>query len=194
VLLWINGTFGVGKTHVAHELQRKIPGSIVSDPELPGLGIQRMYPPHLRMDFQETPWWAPTVAELLADLASRHDGHVIVPMTLADPDRHDRVFGTLDAAGVETRHVTLLASRESVRRRVRARFEDPDGWPMEHYDANDDALRAPGFATHLRTDDLSLPDVVMAVGRIAGIPIPYSRTDRAMLPLRRARVTLRHVR
>jgi predicted kinase len=194
VLLWINGTFGVGKTHVAHELQRKIPGSFVSDPELPGIGIQRMYPPHLRGDFQETPWWVPTVAELLADLVSRHEGPVIVPMTLADPDRHDRVFRTLHAAGVETRHVTLLASRESVRRRVRARFENPEGWPMEHYDANDDALRTPRFATHLRTDGVSLPDVVTAVSRILGIPITYTRADRAMLAVRRARVTLRHVR
>lgn len=194
MLLWINGTFGVGKTHVASELQRKVPGSVVSDPEVLGVGIQRMYPRALRVDFQETPWWTPTVAELLADLASRHPGPVIVPMTLADPDRHDAVFATLRAAGVETRHVTLLASRDAVRRRVRARFENPEGWPLQHYDGNDASLRTSRFATQLETDHLSLPEVVTAVGRIAGLPIAYSRADRATLPLRRARITLHHIR
>jgi hypothetical protein len=194
VLLWINGTFGVGKTHVAHELHRKVPGSIVSDPELLGMGIQRMYPPELRVDFQESPWWTTTVAELLTDLALRHPGPVIVPMTLADPDRHDLVFRTLHAAGVETRHVTLLASRDSVRRRVRARFEDPEGWPLQHYDGNDAALRSDRFGIHVHTDDLSLPGVVTEVGRIAGLPVAYSRADRVSLPLRRARTTFRHIR
>lgn len=194
MLLWINGTFGVGKTHVAHELHRQVPGSIVSDPELLGMGIHRMYPPELRGDFQETPWWTPTVAEILADLARRHPAPVIVPMTLADPERHESVFRTLHAAGVETRHVTLLASRDSVRRRVRARFEDPAGWPLQHYDGNDASLRSERFATHVDTDRMSLPEVVVEVGRIAGLPVAYSRADRLALTLRRARITLRHIR
>ncbi|RWZ59284.1 ATP-binding protein [Labedella populi] len=194
MLLWINGTFGVGKTHVAHELHRQVRGSVVSDPELLGIGIQRMYPPELRVDFQETPWWTPTIAELLADLALRHPGPVIVPMTLADPDRHETVFRTLHSAGVETHHVTLLASRDSVRRRVRARFEDPEGWPLQHFDDNDAALRTDRFATHVETDRMSLPEVVEAVGGIAGILVAYSRADRLGLPLRRARITFRHIR
>jgi tRNA A37 N6-isopentenylltransferase MiaA len=33
MLLWLNGPFGGGKTQTAHELQRRLPGSIVCDPE-----------------------------------------------------------------------------------------------------------------------------------------------------------------
>ncbi len=84
MLIWINGPFGVGKTQVAHELKRKCPGSVIADPELLGFGIQRMYPPELRVDFQDTPWWMPTVADILIDVARRHPGDVIVPMTLHD--------------------------------------------------------------------------------------------------------------
>ena len=194
MLIWINGTFGVGKTHVAQELRRKLPGSIVSDPELPGFGIQRMYPSALRSDFQDSPWWAPTVAGILADLTARHPGPVIVPMTLADPERFDRIVGSLRDGGVDVRHAALLASRTTVRRRVRSRFEDPDGWPMQRYDAVDASLRGERFAAHVETDALTLPEVVVAVGRIAGAEPTYSRAERALLPLRRIRVTLGHVR
>ncbi|MGG2461054.1 hypothetical protein ACO0M4_14735 [Streptomyces sp. RGM 3693] len=33
MLLWINGPFGGGKTQTAHELQRRLPGSVLCDPE-----------------------------------------------------------------------------------------------------------------------------------------------------------------
>lgn len=194
MLIWINGTFGVGKTHVAYELRRKIPSSIVSDPELPGFGIQRMYPPTMRSDFQDTPWWAPTVTGVLTDLAARHPGPIVVPMTLADPERFASVVGALRSAGVDVRHVALLASRSTVRRRVRSRFEDPDGWPMQRFDAVDTALRDDLFATHVETDALGLPEVVVAAASAVGIDLSYSTTERRMLPLRRLRVTLGHVR
>ncbi len=194
MLLWINGTFGVGKTHVAHELRRKIAGSVVSDPELLGMGIQRMYPPALRTDFQETPWWAATVAEILIDLDSRHPGLVIVPMTLSDPERRTAVFDALHRAGVETREAILLASRDSIRRRVRARFQDPEGWPLQHYDAVDASLRAVRSGGTIETDRLSLPEVVVEVARLAGVELAYSRRERLTLPARRVRVTVAHVR
>jgi hypothetical protein len=33
MLLWINGPFGGGKTQTAHEIQRRLPGSVICDPE-----------------------------------------------------------------------------------------------------------------------------------------------------------------
>ncbi|MFC7102162.1 hypothetical protein ACFQQB_17915 [Nonomuraea rubra] len=55
MLVWINGTFGVGKTQTAYELHRRLPGSVVCDPEHVGLGLHRMTPPALRSDFQLHP-------------------------------------------------------------------------------------------------------------------------------------------
>lgn len=128
MLIWINGTFGVGKTQAAHELQRRLPGSIVSDPELPGLAIQRMYPPHLRIDFQDTPWWAPVITEVLADLSAKHPGHVIVPMTLAHNERHAQIMDGLRAAGCDIHQVTLLAAGDVVLRRLRSRLDLSRSW------------------------------------------------------------------
>jgi hypothetical protein len=41
MLLWINGPFGGGKTQTAYELRRRVPGSVVRDPEHVGFGLHR---------------------------------------------------------------------------------------------------------------------------------------------------------
>lgn len=68
MLLWINGPFGGGKTQTAHEIQRRLPGSVVCDPEHAGFGLRRMLPPELRGDFQDLASWRQGVVEVL-DLA-----------------------------------------------------------------------------------------------------------------------------
>ena len=55
MLVWINGPFGGGKTQTAYELQRRLPGSVICDPEEVGFGLHRMTPRHLRGDFQDLP-------------------------------------------------------------------------------------------------------------------------------------------
>jgi hypothetical protein len=44
MLLWIDGPFGGGKTATAYELNRRLPGSVVCDPEHAGFGMLRMLP------------------------------------------------------------------------------------------------------------------------------------------------------
>jgi len=39
MLVWINGSFGVGKTATAFELHRRLPGSAVCDPGHVGYGM-----------------------------------------------------------------------------------------------------------------------------------------------------------
>jgi hypothetical protein len=57
VLIWINGPFGGGKTATASELHRRVPGSVICDPEHLGFGLHRMLPPPMRADFQDLPAW-----------------------------------------------------------------------------------------------------------------------------------------
>jgi len=82
MLLWINGPFGGGKTQTAHEIQRRLPGSVICDPEHAGFGLHRMLPPELRGDFQDLVSWRQGVVEVL-DLALRErDGVVSVSVCL----------------------------------------------------------------------------------------------------------------
>jgi hypothetical protein len=55
-------------------LHSRLPGSMISDPELLGFGLHRMLPLELRSDFQNFPAWRQGVYEVL-DLALRSAGH-----------------------------------------------------------------------------------------------------------------------
>ena len=41
MILWLNGSFGAGKTTVAHELQRRLPDAFVYDPENVGYFLRK---------------------------------------------------------------------------------------------------------------------------------------------------------
>lgn len=93
MLLWINGPFGGGKTQTAHEIQRRLPGSVVCDPEHAGFGLRRMLPPELRGDFQDLRSWRQGVVEVLDLALSKQDGVVIAPMTVTNPSTSRRPSG-----------------------------------------------------------------------------------------------------
>lgn len=53
-MIFINGTFGVGKTTVARLLAQRLPRSMIYDPELLGVVLQRLSRPFKRIDdFQD---------------------------------------------------------------------------------------------------------------------------------------------
>ncbi|WP_327713473.1 AAA family ATPase [Streptomyces sp. NBC_00464] len=121
MLLWINGPFGGGKTQTAYELRRRLPGSVVCDPEHVGFGLHRTLPPALRGDFQDLPAWRQGVRDML-DLALRgHPGTVIAPMTLVDAGYFAEIVGRLREDGHPVHHFALLAERATVLRRLSER-------------------------------------------------------------------------
>src|ERR1700689_878409 len=100
MLLWINGPCGVGKTATAFELNRRLPGSVVCDPEHVGYGMLRMLPRSLRPRWQEIPAWRHAVLELLRVTLAGHGGPVIVPMTLVNYGDFQEIIGSLRDDGV----------------------------------------------------------------------------------------------
>jgi hypothetical protein len=121
MLLWINGPFGGGKTQTAYELHRRLPSSVVCDPEHIGFGLHRMLPPNLREDFQDLTTWRHGVHEVLDLVLRRHDGPVIAPMTLVDPRYFTEIIGRLRDDGHDVHHFALLAERSTVLRRLTER-------------------------------------------------------------------------
>jgi AAA domain len=198
VLVWINGPFGGGKTATASELQRRLPGSVVCDPEHLGFGLRRMLPPSLRTDFQDLRSWRSGVHEVL-DLAGRnHQGPVIVPMTLIDPRWFAEIIGRLREDGHDVRHFALLAKRATVLRRINRRGFG-FGLKWEHWAVNrlDDCLARlgePGFAEHIHTDQRTVPQVADTIARLAGLPVIANTDGRLRASLRRYGTSLRHVR
>jgi hypothetical protein len=198
MLLWINGPFGGGKTATAFELRRRLPGSVVCDPELVGFGMHRMLPRALRTDYQDLPPWRESVRYLLAHTVRSHSGPVIVPMTLINAAYFDEIIGGLRADGADVRHFSLLAERETILRRIGERGWffglSHDRWAVDHLDLCLDRLSQPEFAEHVPTDGRSVAQVADAIAALAGLTIAPSADGPARAWLRRRAISIRHIR
>ncbi|MFD3931382.1 AAA family ATPase [Streptomyces sp. NPDC058614] len=208
MLLWINGPFGGGKTQTAHEIQRRLPGSVVCDPEHAGFGLRRMLPPELRGDFQDLRSWRQGVVEVLDHALSKQDGVVIVPMTVTNPLYFEETVGRLRELGHDVRHFALLAERETVLKRLRergfghllqyvARKDAPprrESWAVQQLDHCLERLREPEFAEHLWTDHTTVTKTADRIAVLAGLTLTPNRDGALRGRLRRAWTSARHIR
>jgi len=197
-LLWINGPCGVGKTAVAFELNRRLPGSVVCDPSYVGYGMRRMLPASLwRGRWQDIPAWRQSVLDLLRLTMAEHRGPVIVPMTLVDDGHFQEIIGGLRDHGVPLRHFALLAEPATVVRRLRARSlgREPrtQPWEVEVLDGWLEQLRRPEFAQQVHTDHQTVAEVADTISRSAGLAITPSTGGPVGAWLRRYATTARNI-
>ncbi|WP_037850466.1 AAA family ATPase [Streptomyces sp. NRRL S-340] len=208
MLLWINGPFGGGKTQTAHEIHRRLAGSVICDPEHLGFGLHRMLPPAQRGDFQDLVSWRQGVVEVLDLALTGHDGVVIAPMTVTDPGHFAETVGRLRELGHDVRHFTLLAERGTVLKRLRERRlghllpnaagknAGPRGesWAVQRLDHCLERLREPEFAEHLWTDRTSVPKTADRIAVLAGLTLRPHTGGPLRTRLRQAGVGMRHIR
>jgi hypothetical protein len=191
MLLWINGPFGGGKSETARELHSRLPGSVICDPEQLGYGLHRMLPVRLRDDFQDFPAWRQGVYEVLDLVLTSCEGPVIAPMTLIEPAYFADIIGRLADSGHDVRHFALLADAQVIERRLRLRTvvhtiqrlrgqsvpRFRETFAMRKLGPCLDRLSQPEFATHLRTDELTVPQVAEAIAASAGLVLnPHQGT------------------
>ncbi|MEU9339312.1 AAA family ATPase [Streptomyces sp. NPDC048290] len=208
MLLWINGPFGGGKTQTAHEIARRLPGSVICDPELPGFGLNRMLPTGLRGDFQDLAAWRQGVVEVLDLTLAKHEGVVIAPMTVTDSGYFAETVGRLRDLGHDVRHFTLLARRETVVKRLRERglgravrfvtgrksVPGQESWALRQVDHCLERLREPEFAEHLWTDDSTVPKTADRIAVLAGLKLRPNTEGALRTRMRQVGVGVRHIR
>lgn len=197
MIVWINGAFGGGKTQTAYELVRRTNGTVLVDPELIGFGLQRALPKPLRGDFQDLAAWRTGVIEVL-DAVERSGEYraSIVPMTLVAPDYVDEIHGGLRGLGHEIVHIALVASPETLRRRLRGRAAGVtrmETWAMRQIDRCVTAL-ATVDAHEVSNDDRGLDAVVEQVAEVAGLPLTRPAHPPWRAQLRRLRVAAAVIR
>jgi hypothetical protein len=162
VVIWINGAFGAGKTTIARRLVALRPDAWLFDPEQIGFMLRALGPGGGPADFQDLPIWRELIVSVLAAAIAQHPGRLpVVPMTLARKAYFREIMGGLTAKGVDVRHFTLLASPETLRRRIRWRISRPASrkWALAQVERCVSALAGPDFATHLPTDTRPVAEI-----------------------------------
>ncbi|MGV9343663.1 NUDIX hydrolase [Streptomyces spiralis] len=129
-VVWINGSFGAGKSTTARELIDLIPNSTLFDPEIiGGMLTHHLLPPkHLAEvgDFQDLPIWRRLVIDTAAAMLAELGGTLVVPMTLLRQEYRDEIFGGLAARRIGVRHVLLAPAETILRERIAGREVPPD--------------------------------------------------------------------
>lgn len=200
MLIWINGAFGAGKTHTAFELQRRLGNAHVADPEHLGFALQRTLPPAARTDFQMLPQWRSAVLDTLAQAEAAHDGPVLVPMTIVEDDYFDEIVGGLRSRGINVHHYALLASPETLRKRLSTRIAflraglRRETWAVQQIPRCVAALARKRYATHVQTDERTTDEVVEWIARDSGLALDRPRLAPWKYQLRRLKVGINHIR
>ena len=136
MVIWLNGSFGVGKTVTAGQLNHKIKNSHIYDPEQIGYFLWNVFPPDLKRkgDFQDLEMWRKFNYELIKYVCQNFNGHLIVPMTLVNPDYWNEIVGALQKQGILVYHFVLTAPKETIIQRLLCRGEEKNSWAEQQID------------------------------------------------------------
>ncbi len=160
MIIFLNGSFGVGKTTVAKLLVERLPQAQLYDPELVG-AILRMMTNGVRSgaedsdDFQDIALWRTVTVELAGHLRRAYGRTLVIPMTVTRPDYFAELTVGLRQVDAEFHHFCLLASAETLRNRLLARGETEGSWVFDQLDRCMTMLPRPEFAEHVETDGIS---------------------------------------
>lgn len=131
MIVWLNGTFGCGKTTTAAELHSLIPSSRLFDPETVGYMLQPNLADHPVSDFQHWPPWRPLVVATATELARFTGEHLLAPQTILARAYLEQIFTGLRGAGLPVFHVVLDADEEILRQRIQG-SDEAQAWRLAH--------------------------------------------------------------
>jgi hypothetical protein len=131
VIIWLNGTFGAGKTTTAAELVTIVPSSRLFDPETVGFMLRYNLADRRVGDFQHWPPWRTLVAATAAELTRYTGQHLIAPQTVLTRAYLEEIFASLRAAKLAVFHVLLDADEAVLRRRIENSAEARQ-WRLDH--------------------------------------------------------------
>ncbi|MFF9479490.1 ATP-binding protein [Streptomyces sp. NPDC014733] len=119
MIVWLNGTHGVGKTTTGALVQQLIPDSRVLDAEKVGVTLMDITPGlPWTGNFQHWPPWRPLVVETARHVLDYTGGTLVMPMTVLVEQYWREISEGLAHHGIPVRHFVLHAEEESLRERI----------------------------------------------------------------------------
>lgn len=178
MIIWLNGPFGVGKMQVAAELQRRINGAILYNPNDVGNLLTKQLPQTLRKDnFEDYPEWRQWNYQLLQKIATSTQQTIIVPMEISKQQYFDEIIGGLRNDGITVRHFTLAATPEVMAKRLRQRGNLNNIFTLTHLQKTAEQEDVPQFAEILDTNDLSIVEIANTIAKKCSVRIKPAITN-----------------
>ncbi|EGG48207.1 MULTISPECIES: hypothetical protein [Streptomyces] len=119
MIVWLNGTHGVGKTTTGALVRRLVPGSRVLDAEKVGETLMDIEPGlPWTGNFQDWPPWRPLVVETARRVLEYTGGTLVMPMTVLVERYWREISAGLAEHAIPVRHFVLHADRDTLLRRI----------------------------------------------------------------------------
>ena len=119
MIVWLNGTHGVGKTTTGGLVQRLIPDSRVFDAEKVGETLMDVTPGlPATNNFQHWPPWRPLMVETARHILEYTGGTLVMPMTVLVEQYWREISTGLARHAIPVRHFVLHADQEILRGRI----------------------------------------------------------------------------
>jgi adenylylsulfate kinase-like enzyme len=134
VIVWLNGTFGVGKSATAAELARIMPGSRVFDAEIVGYMLMTILQDQTFSDFQDLPPWRTLVPVVTAEI-ERHTGQdLLAVQTVLSQAYWAELTGGFREQKLDVFHVLLEADPQVLAQRIEADEAERTArqWRLDH--------------------------------------------------------------
>lgn len=165
MIIWINGTFGVGKTTISEELHKKLKDSYIYDPEMAGEFIWNNLPDCIsrKGDFQDIPMWCDFNYQMLKYIYENYPGIIIVPMTLVNKEYYSQIIGRLINEGVPIHHYILTAEKSTILNRLTKRGEVDNSWASQQIDRCLTAFEKDIEGIKINTSNLSTEEIVRTI-------------------------------
>ena len=174
MVIFINGSFGVGKTTVARLVAQRLPRSTLFDPEPIGVVLMRLSALGPRGksvdDFQDLRLWRAASIRLIRFLLGA-GRTVVVPMAFSNAVYLGQFLASVPRRDHETFHFCLTAPLAIVRARLAARETrgGPTAWQVRRAEECCAAHQRAEFAEQIATEDRSPDEVADEImRRIAG--------------------------
>ncbi|MBV9044474.1 MAG: hypothetical protein JO348_01535 [Alphaproteobacteria bacterium] len=177
MIIFLNGSFGVGKTSVARALVKHLPRSVRYNPEIfPGghlWKLPRFLPLQNRDtgDYQDMPAWRRLVIRGIHTMR-RLAPVVIVPMAFSNRAYLKQIMDGARRVDPDVHHFCLVAPLPVVEARLRHRGDAPFHleWQLRRAKTCCEAHKSPDFAIRIDASDRP-PDVLaQEIARVLSMP------------------------
>ena len=171
MILWVNGTFGVGKTTLADRLVADDGTRRLFDPEHVGFMLGGNFRDVEFDDFQDLPSWRRLTPQILLEVHDATGQDVVAPQTVLREEYWNELRGGLERAGLDVFHVVLQCDDAVLRRRIADDAVEVDArdWRLGHIAVAADARTWWDAAADLVVDttDMTVDDVARTVSDAA---------------------------